>query len=111
MSHLNLGQINELKDLMEDAFEDLINTYVQDSDEKIVLLQSAINNQDSNKIAEISHSLKGSSANICAEFLSGLFKQIEDQARSENLDNIKQPFDLAEDEYQQVRSELNILNS
>lgn len=111
MSHLNLGQINELKDLMEDAFEDLINTYVEDSDEKIALLQSAISHQDKEKIAEISHSLKGSSANICAEFLSGLFKQVEDQARAENLTNIEQPFTLAQDEYLQVKGELNQLNS
>ncbi|MEH6346612.1 MAG: Hpt domain-containing protein [Bermanella sp.] len=111
MSHLNLGQINELKDLMEDAFEDLINTYVEDSDEKIALLQSAINNKDRHKVAEISHSLKGSSANICAEFLSGLFKQVEDQARAENLTNIEQPFALAQDEYQQVRGELHKLSS
>ena len=88
LSHLNTGQINELKELMEDAFEDLINTYLTDSDQKNQLLEEAIVGEDLPKIAEISHSLKGSSANICALPLSLVFKEIEDQARAETLANI-----------------------
>ncbi len=106
MSHLNMTQIEELKDLMEDAFADLVETYVHDSDEKLPLLGAAIQGGDGAKISEISHSLKGSSANICAENLSSFFKAIEDQARAENLNNIDQPFSQANEEYQLVKNTL-----
>ena len=106
MSHLNSGQINELKELMEDAFEDLINTYLTDSDQKNQLLKEAIAGGDLLKIAEISHSLKGSSANICAQSLSLIFKEIEDLARAETLANIADLFTKSQQEYQQVKTEL-----
>ncbi len=106
MSHLNMAQIDELKDLMEDAFNDLIETYLHDCDEKLPILEAAINCSDQAKIAEISHSLKGSSANICAEDLSILYKVIEDQARAENLTNIAKPLSQANEEYQLVKNGL-----
>lgn len=109
MSHLNLGQIQELKELMEDAFSDLISTYLTDSDQKNVLLKEAVLGENLVKIAEISHSLKGSSANICALPLSLIYKEIEDHARSEEMANIASLFENSQAEYQQVKAELESL--
>ena len=109
MSHLNLGQINELKELMEDAFEDLISTYLTDSDQKNLLLKEAVLAENLVKVAEISHSLKGSSANICALPLSLIFKEIEDLARSEVTANIATLFESAQVEYLLVKAELESL--
>jgi HPt (histidine-containing phosphotransfer) domain-containing protein len=106
---LNTGQINELKELMEDAFEDLISTYLTDSDQKNQLLQDAINGENLPKIAEISHSLKGSSANICAQPLSLIFKDIEDLARSETITDVASLFAKSQDEYNQVKTALKAL--
>ncbi len=111
MSRLNTAQLEELKDLMEDAFDDLIETYVHDCDEKLPTLEAAIKSSDNPKIAEISHSLKGSSANICAEDLSNIYKAIEDQARAENLTDIDKPFSKAKEEYQLVKNDLMKLQS
>ncbi len=109
MARLNMSQIDELKDLMEDAFADLVETYICDCEEKISRLGDALDASDAPLSAEISHSLKGSSANICAEDLSDLFKAIEDQARQDNLSQIPQPFSAVRDEYQQVKGELQSL--
>lgn len=94
---------------MEDAFEDLINTYLTDSDQKNQLLKEAIDGGDLPKIAEISHSLKGSSANICAQPLSLIFKEIEDQARCETLTDISGLFNRSQQEYLLVKTELESL--
>jgi len=109
MARLNMSQIDELKDLMEEAFADLVETYISDSEEKITRLRDAIEASDAPLSAEISHSLKGSSANICAEDLSELFKAIEDQARQDTLSQIPQPFSDVQDEYQRVKGALQNL--
>ncbi len=106
MSHLNLAQIQELKEVMEEAFDDLVMTYLQDSDTKIKTLKKAIHAQDSTQIAEVAHSLKGSSANICAEALSSMFKKIEDAARIEELDQVPYVYDQILEEYTHVKTQL-----
>ncbi len=109
MAHLDMSQISELKDLMEDAFTDLVDTYLTDSDDKIIKLRAALANQDATLSADISHSLKGSSANICAVDLSNLFKVIEDQARNNDLSQLENPLNAAQAEYQEVKAQLQSL--
>lgn len=106
MSHLDLVQLEELKDIMEEGFSDLIETYIIDSDEKIAKLSMLINDSDANIISEIAHSLKGSSLNISAQQLGAYFKVIEDQGRENDLNNIKINFEKASSEYQLVKAQL-----
>lgn len=106
MSNLDLDQLAELKDIMEDGFVDLIETYITDSDDKILRLSKIIHNADVLTISEIAHSLKGSSLNISAQYLGQCFKVIEDQGRENNLVDIEHNFDKALKEYQQVKAEL-----
>ncbi len=109
MAHLDMSQISELKDLMEDAFTDLVDTYLEDCDEKIIKLSAAVAAQDASISADISHSLKGSSANICAAELSALFKNIEDQARDNDLSQLEDQLSAAQAEYDQVKAQLQSL--
>jgi HPt (histidine-containing phosphotransfer) domain-containing protein len=109
MSSLDMGQISELKDIMEDAFEDLVSTYLQDCDGKLVALKSALENGDAAKVGELGHSLKGSSLNICAVPLSNIFKQIEENGKQGNLTPISELLIEAGDEYQNVKSALMAL--
>lgn len=109
MSHLNMAQIQELKEIMEEGFEDLVATYLQDSDHKMNALQGAINENDHLLVSEIAHSLKGSSANICAETLSGLLKKVEDLGRAEDLTEVPCIFDDIQTEYGFIKTELQQL--
>lgn len=106
MSHLNLAQIQELKEVMEEGFDDLVMTYLQDSDAKMKTLKKAIQVQDSVQVAEVAHSLKGSSANICAEELSAMFKKIEDSARAEELDQVPYVFEQTVEEFSLIKTQL-----
>lgn len=109
MSSIDMGQISELKDIMEDAFEDLVSTYLQDSDDKLVALQGALDSGDATKVGELGHSLKGSSLNICAAPLSNIFKQIEDNGKQGNLAVIGDLLVQANLEYQNVKTALTSL--
>lgn len=109
MASLDLAQIKELKDIMEDGFDDLVSTYIQDCEVKITDLQQAIVAAQCDRIAEIAHSIKGSSANICAENLAELCKQVEDDGRAETLENIPAIFENIQQEFQSVKSQLQSL--
>lgn len=109
MSSLDMAQISELKDIMEDAFEDLVNTYLQDSESKLQALQAALESGDAVKVGELGHSLKGSSLNICAEPLSQFFKQIEDNGKQGNLEPIGELLSQANTEFQAVKNQLQSL--
>lgn len=109
MSCLNMAQIQELKEVMEEGFGDLVMTYLQDSEAKLKALKKAINSKDALQISELSHSLKGSSANICAENLSALFKKVEDFGRAEELNQVPYVFEQIQDEFQAVKAELQQL--
>lgn len=109
MSHLNMEQILELKELMEDSFSDLIQTYIQDSDIKLNALKVAVNSTDSHEAAELAHSLKGSSANICAESLSALFQTVENAGRAQDLHHIPQVIEQIEQEFLLVKTQLQQL--
>jgi HPt (histidine-containing phosphotransfer) domain-containing protein len=109
MSHLNISQIEELKDIMEDSFGDLVMTYLNDSDTKMMALKEAISSTDSLQVAELAHSLKGSSANVCAESLSALFKTVEDSGRAQKLDDVSQVFEKIEQEFLLVKAQLQEL--
>ncbi len=106
MAHLNMPQIMELKELMDDMFGDLITTYLCDSEEKLPRLEAAINEANSALCTELSHSLKGSSANIYAEDLSALLKNIEDLARADSFESLPDGFINIEHEFQVVKKEL-----
>ena len=104
-----MAQISELKDIMEDAFEDLVNTYLQDSESKLGNLQDALDDGDAVSVGEIGHSLKGSSLNICAEPLSEIFKQIEDNGKQGNLAPVAELIGQATSEFEAVKSQLQAL--
>ena len=109
MSHLNMEQILELKDIMEDGFSDLVQTYIEDSDIKFTALKAAINSTNSHETAELAHSLKGSSANICAESLSALFQTIEDAGCAQDLSHVPEVLEQVEQEFVLVKTQLQQL--
>lgn len=110
MSSIDMAQIQELKEIMEDAFGDLVTTYLNDSEHKLELLKQAIDSQQSSEIAELAHSLKGASANIYAQGMANLCMQVEDSGRAQNLSNIPSLFDDILSEFKAVKSQLQQLD-
>jgi HPt (histidine-containing phosphotransfer) domain-containing protein len=79
--HVDIDQLSELKDIMEDEFQTLIDTFIADSDLKIVGLQSAIVGADADEMRKVAHSLKGSSSNVCANRFSEFARQLEQMGK------------------------------
>ena len=69
--------LEELKEILEDEFPLLVNTYIDDVDKRMVKLRSAIEAVDSAQVKAEAHALKGSSRNLGVNPLADLFADLE----------------------------------
>ncbi len=70
--------IASLRDIMDDDFIDLIQTFLGDSDLRMQSLREAAASREAETIRKAAHSFKGSSGNIGARRLSELCRQLEE---------------------------------
>lgn len=90
---INHEQFEEMHDLLEEDFSDLVTTYIIDSKKRVALLRSAQIAGDNANGFEAAHAIKGSSANLGATQLMNLGAQLQEACR-ENI--ISQCADLVE---------------
>ena len=88
---------------MEDDFQVLIDTYVNDGDLKLVSLRQALVDQDTTNLRALAHSLKGSSGNMGAEPLAAICCRVEEAALSQNLDQMDEDISAIESEFARVK--------
>lgn len=73
--------VEELKELLEGEFNLLVSTYIEDTQDNVIRLRQAIEQQDAEKIYAVAHSIKGASLNLGALWLSEYCLQVEKAAR------------------------------
>ena len=83
--HLDYDVINALKEIMEEDFTFLIDTYFNDSNSRIAALNSAAEVKDADGIRRAAHSFKGSCSNLGASRLASLCSALERNALQENF--------------------------
>lgn len=103
-SHIDSEALEELKDVMEDEFQSLIETFIVDADKKMIMLRAAIDANNADEVGKVSHSFKGSCSNIGAPVLSGLCKRSEDMGRNQDISSVEPVYSEIAEEYQLVRS-------
>lgn len=96
-----------IRKLMGDAFAELIEAYLEDTEEFVYLIRQAYDGNDYTAMQVPAHSMKSSSANIGAMQLSAMAKELEQQVRSDNLVNVEQQVVALEQEFERVKSELS----
>lgn len=75
--HIDAEQLAELKEVLEDEFSVLIDTYLTDAKFRLQLIENGINSQDYEAVRLAAHSLKGASANLGALMLAELCEKLE----------------------------------
>ena len=78
---INDEQFDDMRDLLEEDFVDLIQVYLNDSQQRITDLRSAQQKDDNANGYEIAHALKGASANLGATQLMHLSGQLQEACR------------------------------
>lgn len=86
--HLEMAAIAELRDIMEDEFNSLIDLFVNDSLARVEAVREAVTSGDADAVRRAAHAFKGASSNIGALRLAALCKSLEDKAVSAELDDV-----------------------
>ena len=82
---INHEQFEDMRDLFEEDFAELLRTYFTDSQQRIVLLRAAQSANDNANGFEAAHALKGASANIGATQLVALSDQLQEYCRERKI--------------------------
>jgi HPt (histidine-containing phosphotransfer) domain-containing protein len=101
-SHVDTDTLNMLKDIMEDGFANLLQTFIDDSKLRIDELRQALNESNADGVRRAAHSLKGSSGNLGANSLAALCLTVESQSKDGDLNGLDAELKKIEQEYQQV---------
>lgn len=103
MSHLDYTVLESLKEVMEDDFILLLETFIQDSNERIEKLQALVTSDDKDAIRRAAHSFKGSCSNVGAAQLTLLCSDLEKKALAGNLTELQNDLSVIKQEFAQVR--------
>ena len=99
--------LNMLKEVMEDDFNALISTYLDDAGTRIPQLQTLLEEANAEELRHCAHSLKGSSSNLGAMPLSELCFEVETRAKEQQLGEVEPFLRQIEQEYEQVKTILS----
>lgn len=106
---INVTQFNELKELLEEDFADLIGAYVKDSETRIREMQEAFDSNDNRKGFEAVHSLKGASSNLGATKLTELCYELQEVCRANKINENQTLISQIHDQTTQVNDKINEL--
>ena len=103
---INDEQFDDMRDLLEEDFVDLIQVYFTDSRQRITDLRSAQQKDDNANGYEIAHALKGASANLGATQLMHLSGQLQEACRERLIGEQAQLIEAVAVALQQVEQEI-----
>lgn len=82
---INDEQFEDMRDLLEDDFAPLVQTFLSDSQQRLQRLISAQKNNDNAAGFDAAHAMKGASANLGAELLMKLSSDFQEACRHQNI--------------------------
>ena len=100
--NVDVAMIEQLKDLLGERFSELVDRFVEDGQQRVNLLQSAVPVRNFDTINAEAHGLKGSSRNVGANALGELCAILEDRGRAAEEKDIETVFAAIEKEFAAV---------
>lgn len=82
---VDLSVLDELKELLEEGFSILTEKFVEDGQERVQKIITAIKSEDTQALYNEAHGLKGSSRNLGAGPLAEVCGQLEAMGQENNL--------------------------
>ena len=110
---INTAALEKIRALSRDGGDALvqkvINAYVGDVPQHLRMLRQAIGATDAGTVKRVAHSLKSASANVGAEALAGLCKDLEHLGRADTVEGADTLLADMEHEFQAVRHSLTAM--
>lgn len=107
--HVDMAALGELKEVMEDDFGLLLETFFADSDTRKQAIADAIAAADAEQLRTSAHAFKGSAGNMAASRLTELCQQLETMGREGQVDGADAVFQQVLAEYDHVKAALDSL--
>jgi len=85
---ISTEDLEQLKEIMEDEFDMLVTMFVDDSTTLVDNIESTLASQDAESLRVASHTLKGSSSNMCVPSISSLCALIEAKAKEADFSGL-----------------------
>ena len=104
--HIDHDALTTLKEIMEDDFSLLIDTFIKDSTDRLASLAAELERGDADAVRRSAHSFKGSSSNIGAPLLADLILVLETRGNEGNLEGMQDQLVKVTNEFNLVRQEL-----
>lgn len=98
--HLDRDVLSTLKEVMEEGYLELLDTFLNDSEARLRVLHEA---RDAEKLGATAHSFKGSSSNMGAIRLAELCGELEQRAKQPSLGGIEKLVNEIDSEFAHVR--------
>ncbi|WP_449434251.1 Hpt domain-containing protein [Pseudomonas putida] len=98
--NIDLKVLRELREVMEDGYLQLLETFLEDSERRLSQLHEA---KSAAELGLAAHSFKGSSANMGAVELARLCQLLEDRVRQRPLYGIEDLVNRIDQEYHEVQ--------
>ena len=111
VSSLSIKRINELKESVGSAFNNMLNAFTEDLPILVDEISLAIDSNNQEAIKHYAHSIKGSSKNFGADELANIARDIEDTCKAGRLNNIDHLLVRLEQEMANVITGLQQLNA
>ena len=105
---INNEQFDDMRDLLEEDFVDLIQVYFTDSQQRITDLRGAQQKDDNANGYEIAHALKGASANLGATQLMHLSGQLQEACRERLIGDNAELIEAVAAALQRVEQEIKL---
>ncbi len=99
---------NEIAELMGDAMSSFIETYLDNSPKLLKGMSQALPEEDIEALVHNAHQLKGGSGSIGVMQVFRLSKQLEEDGRAGNTDNLSSVFAELKAAYLQAEAELRV---
>ena len=103
---INDEQFDDMRDLLEEDFVDLIQVYFTDSQQRIADLRNAQQKGDNTNGYEVAHALKGASANLGATQLMHLSGQLQEACRERLISDKAELIEAVAAALQRVEQEI-----
>jgi HPt (histidine-containing phosphotransfer) domain-containing protein len=97
--HVDYDALNALKEVMEDDFGFLIQTFLQDSNNRLTTFHELVGSNDTDLIRRTAHSFKGSCSNLGALHLANLCSALEHKALSQDFEALGADLTEIEEEF------------
>jgi two-component system, sensor histidine kinase and response regulator len=110
---INMKVLETLRELDPDGgmglARQIVQTFLESAQQRVEDVEQAIASSDSTMLGQAAHALKSSTANVGAETLSGLYKQLEKLGREQRIDEARELLDDVRREHQRAVTDMQTM--